>query len=268
MIKPLDFPAFLRVLPIACVVMVTMSASSHVFAGTYITINGQRVPQEVADAIMQSQLQRGVEDSPMLRQHVREEVIRRTLLVQDAKKKKLHKDKNVAAQMKMASDAILIRALAIEKINREQPSDASLREDYEAILARRGDTEYKLRHILLGSEDEAQEVIEKLKQGEKFGNLVTRSTDTSSAKRDGQLGWNPPTAFVKPFADALVNLKKGQHTNTPVKSDFGYHVILLDDVRKVDPPSFEKVKPQLLQRVRQEAVDAYVLKLLDKAKIK
>jgi len=234
---------------------------------TYLIINGQKVPQLVADIFLEEQKQAGREVTPQLHKDIKEEIIRRTLLVQKAKESGLHKKTSVATQMEIASEAILIRALVAETINKTPPSDNELRKKYDQIVAQRGNVEYKTRHVLLKTEAQAGEVITRLKQGESISNLASESLDPGSRNKGGDLGWRPAAAFVKPFADALVGLEKGQYTQTPVESEFGYHVIMLEDRRNVTPPPFERVKPQLLQRFAQAELAKYVDKLREKARI-
>ena len=130
-----------------------------------------------------------------------------------------------------------------------------------------GNTEYKSRHVLVEKEDEAKAIIAKLEKGEKFADLAKQSKDPGSKDTGGDLGWSAPTAYVKAFGEALTKLKKGEFTKTPVKTDFGYHVIQLDDSRPMTPPPFDQVKAQLQQRANQQQVENLVRDLRAKAKI-
>ena len=125
-----------------------------------------------------------------------------------------------------------------------------------------GDKEYKVRHILVENEDEAKDVIAALQKGEKFETLAAQhSKDTGSKSHGGDLDWNAPSNFVKPFADAMVALQKGKFTTTPVQTQFGWHVIEVDDIRPAKVPTFDEVKPQLLQRMQAQEVDKYLREL-------
>ncbi|HRF10798.1 MAG TPA: peptidylprolyl isomerase, partial [Candidatus Accumulibacter phosphatis] len=128
-------------------------------------------------------------------------------------------------------------------------------------------TEYKLRHILVEQEDEAKTIIANLKKGAKFEELAKQSKDPGSKDKGGDLGWNSTASYVKPFGDAVGSLSKGKYTETPVKTDFGYHVILLEDSRPLTAPPFDQIKPQLTQRLQQEQIQKYVNDLRSKAKI-
>ena len=169
--------------------------------------------------------------------------------------------------MDVMRQAILIRAYLQDYVKANPVTDADLRKEYDGIKSRMGDKEYKPRHVLVETEDQAKAIISKLQSGSKFEDLAKESRDPGSKERGGDLGWSNPGMFVKPFSDAMVKLEKGKYTTTPVKSDFGYHVIMLDDVRPLQAPSFDEVKPQLQQRLQQQKVEKHVLELRSKAKV-
>ena len=130
-----------------------------------------------------------------------------------------------------------------------------------------GEKEYKARHILVDTEDEAKAIIAKLNKGEKFEDLAKQSKDPGSKDKGGDLGWANQAAYVKPFSEAMTKLEKGKFTAAPVKSDFGWHVIQLDDVRDLKAPSLDEIKPQLTQRLQQQMVEKHILELRTKAKV-
>jgi peptidyl-prolyl cis-trans isomerase C len=231
------------------------------------TVNGQPISQSVYDAFIAEQKAQGAPDSPEVKNAVKEELIRRELLTQEAKKKGLDKKPEVQGQMELARQAILIRAYLSDYVRANPISEDQLKKDYEAIKANLGTTEYKARHILVATEDEAKAIIARLEKGEKFSELAKQSKDPGSKDSGGDLGWTSPGAFVKPFADALTKLKKGEYTKTPVKTDFGFHVIQLEDTRPMTPPTYEQVKPQLQQRAQQQQVEQLVKKLREGAKV-
>ncbi len=233
----------------------------------FATVNGQAIPQYVYDAFVAEQKAQGAPDSPELKNAVKEELVRREILVQEAKKKGLDKKPEMQGQMELAKQAVLIRAFLGDYVKAHPISDAQLKSEYEAISAKQGSTEYKARHVLVEKEDDAKAIITKLGKGEKFSDLAKQSKDPGSKDKGGELGWSAPSAYVKPFGEALVQLKKGDYTKTPVKTDFGYHVIQLDDSRPLTPPPFEQVKPQLQQRAAQQQVEELVKDLRTKAKV-
>ena len=230
-------------------------------------VNGVAIPSAMAEAMLAEQRAQGTPDSEQLQNAVREELIRREVLSQEAAKKGLDKKAEVQAQMDMARQAILIRAYLQDYVRANPINDADLKKEYDAIKSRMGDKEYKPRHVLVETETEAKAVIARLQNGTPFEEVAKESRDPGSKDRGGELGWSKPGMFVKPFSDAMVKLQKGKYTTSPVKSDFGYHVIQLDDVRDVQAPPFDEVKPQLQQRLQQQKVERHVLELREKAKV-
>lgn len=233
----------------------------------YATVNGQPIPQSVYDAFISEQKAQGAQDSPDLQNAVREELIRRELLAQEAKKKGLDKKGTVPGQVELAKQAVLIRAYLSDHVRANPITDDRIKAEYEKIKASIGGTEYKARHVLVEKEDEAKAIIAKLEKGEKFSELAKQSKDPGSRDNGGELGWNSPAAYVKPFGDALTALKKGEYTKAPVKTDFGYHVIQLEDSRPSNPPPYEQVKQQLQQRASQQQIEQLVKDLRAKAKV-
>ena len=235
--------------------------------GAFATVNGQAIPQSVYDAFVAEQKAQGAPDSAELQNAVKEELVRREILAQEAKKKGLDKKANIQGQIELAKQAVLIRAFLTDYVQAHPISDAQLKAEYELIKNNLGSTEYKSRHVLVEKEDDAKAIIAKLDKGEKFSELAKQSKDPGSKDKGGELGWSSPNAYVKPFAEALGKLKKGEYTKTPVQSDFGYHVIQLDDSRPLNPPAFDQVKPQLQQRANQQQVENLVKELRAKAKV-
>ena len=245
------------------IISVPAFAQSKAFA----TVNGQAIPQSVYDAFVAEQKAQGAPDNAELQNAVKEELIRRELLAQEAKKKGLDKKGTVPGQVELAKQAVLIRAYLTEHVRANPITEDRLKAEYEGIKANVGSTEYKARHVLVEKEEDAKAIITKLEKGEKFSELAKQSKDPGSRDNGGELGWNPPAAYVKPFGEALVKLKKGEYTKTPVKTDFGYHVIQLDDSRPTSPPPYEQVKPQLQQRASQQQIEQLVKELRAKAKV-
>ncbi|MFZ2269596.1 MAG: peptidyl-prolyl cis-trans isomerase [Azonexus sp.] len=236
-------------------------------AKALVTVNGQAIPQAVFDTIIAEQKAQGAPDSPEMKNAVKEQLIARELLQQEAKKKGYDKKPNIQLQIEAAKQAILVNAFLSDHVRSHPVSDAQLKSEYDAIKANFGSTEYKPRHVLVDKEDDAKAIIAKLDKGEKFSELAKQSKDPGSKDKGGELGWSAPNSYVKPFADALTKLKKGEYTKTPIKTDFGYHVIQLDDSRPLTPPTFEQLKPQLQQRAGNQQVEALVKELRDKAKV-
>jgi len=245
----------------------SMSVSALAADKAFVKVNGASVSQNLADAFIAEQKSKGAPESAELRNAVREELIRRELLLQEAKKAGLDKKPDIAAQAEAAKQAILIRSYVQEYVKKNPIKDEQLKAEYEKIKAQVGSTEYKASHILVKEEDEAKAVIENLKKGAKFNELAKQSIDPGSKESGGDLGWAAPSNYVKPFADAMTSLTKGKYTETPVKSEFGYHIIMLEDTRPTTFPSFDEVKPRLLQQAQTQQITKMVDGLRAKAKV-
>ncbi|MBX9848796.1 MAG: peptidylprolyl isomerase [Rhodocyclaceae bacterium] len=248
-------------------VVTALSMHGAIAQDAPLVVNGKTIPKSRVDTMIAGQMAQGQPDSPELRQAVREELARREILVQAAQAKGIDKKADVQTQVEMARQQVVIGAYLQDFVKNNPPSEVQIRQEYEAIKARVGDKEYKARHILVQKEDEAKAIIAKLNKGEKFDDLAKQSLDPGSKERGGDLGWSTPAAYVKPFADALVALQRGSYSKEPVKSDFGFHVILLEDSRELKLPTFEEAKPQISQRMAQQIVEKHVNDLRAKAKV-
>ena len=215
-------------------------------------------PQAQFDIVLKDRLAQGQQDTPELRSAIREELNTRELLAREARRKGMDKNAELKTQMDLASQTVLVRAYVADWIKANPVPEADLRKEYDAIRAQIGDKEYKVSHILVDNEADAKEVIAELQKGAKFADLAkARSKDPGSKDRGGDLDWNAPANFVKPFSDAMVKAEKGKFTPQPVQTQFGWHVILVEDVRDAKVPSFDEVKPQLAQRLQAQMLDKY-----------
>jgi len=214
-------------------------------------------PQQY-DFMVKERVQQGQQDTPELRNAVREELNTRELLAREARKQGIDKTAEMKAQMDLAAQTILVRAYVQDWLSKNPVPEAELRKEYDNIKSQIGDKEYKVRHILVEKEDDAEEVISELQKGAKFDELAkARSKDPGSKDRGGDLDWNAPTNFVKPFGDAMKTTPKGKFTAQPVQTQFGWHVIEVDDVRDAKVPGYEEVKPQIQQRMQAQWLDKY-----------
>ena len=243
------------------------AAKPAVKPGAIATVNGVAIPTARAEALLQSQLAQGQPDSEQLRAAIRNDLITREMLSQAAKKKGFDKKPEVQAQFELARQGILVNAYLQDIIAAHPVKDEEVKKEYDAIVKAMGDKEYKARHILLEKEDEAKDAIARLQKGEKFEELAKQSKDPGNKDRGGDLGWSPPGGYVKPFADALVALEKGKFSAAPVKTEFGWHVIQLDDVRELKHPPLDEVKPQIQQRLQQQVIEKQISELRAKAKV-
>ncbi|HET8876144.1 MAG TPA: peptidylprolyl isomerase [Casimicrobiaceae bacterium] len=214
------------------------------------------------DLLLKERLAQGGQDTPEIRNAVKEELNTRELLSREAKKAGLDKSTDVKTQMDLAAQTVLVRAYVTDWVKKNPIPDADLHKEYDAIKTQIGDKEYKVRHILVKTEDQAKEIIGELQKGAKFDELAkARSEDPGSKEKGGDLDWNAPANFVKPFGDAMKATPKGKFTPQPVQTQFGWHVIEVDDIRDAKVPSFEEVKPQLQQRLQAQWLDRYFKEL-------
>ena len=236
--------------------------------GAIATVNGVPVPQARAEMLMQQQLQRGGQDNEQMRSMVRDELVNREVLMQEAQKTGIAKQPEVQTQLDMARQEIIVSAYLRDWVRKHPISDADIQKEYDRAKTQHGDKEYKARHILVETEDQAKSLIAELKKGGKFDDLAGKnSKDTGSAQRGGDLDWNVPATYDKQFSDALTRLEKGKYTEAPVKTRFGFHIIQLDDVRPAKFAALGEVRPRIQQMLVQNKIDQLIKGLRAKAKI-
>ena len=236
-------------------------------ANTFATVNGKAIPKVRADALIAGQAAQGQPDSPELRKAVTEELVRREVLTQEALKKGFDKKPEVQGQMDLARQGVLIGAYLNDYVKTHPVTEDQIKKEYAEITAKLGSKEYKARHVLVETEEAAKAIIEKLKKGEKIDDLAKDSKDPGSKDRGGDLGWANPASFVPPFSAAMTKLEKGKFTEAPVKSDFGWHVILLEDTRELKLPGIDEAKGQIGQQLTQRLVQKHIDELRAKAKV-
>jgi peptidyl-prolyl cis-trans isomerase C len=233
------------------------------------TVNGSPISRSEFDLFVKDILQgKKQELTAEQKDQVLDDLINMQLLADQAEKEGLQNDPDTLAQLHLLHMRVLADAESQKYIKALQPSDADLKAEYETAIAAMDKTEYKARHILVASKEDGESIIKKLKGGAKFEDLAkSQSTDTGSKNNGGELGWFTTSRMVKPFADAVVALKKGEITQEPVQTQFGWHVIQLEDTRDKTPPPFDQVKPQLTNQVIRKKLQAYVADLKKNAKI-
>jgi peptidyl-prolyl cis-trans isomerase C len=233
-----------------------------------VIVNGVAIPQTRIDAMNKELNAQGQPETPERMQAIKDELVNREVLAQAASKRGLDKNPDVAAQMEMARQAVLVRALFENEMKANPITDADLQKQYEVFKSQMGTNEYKVRHILVEKEDDAKTIIADLNKGGDFAKLAKeKSKDPGSKDNGGDLDWGPSARYVKPFSDAVMKLPKGQTTTAPVKTDFGYHVIRVDDVRPLKVPEFTELKEQFRQRAQQQQIQKLVQELRTKAKV-
>ena len=253
--------------PAHLLVALFVSAALPAMAQNLAVVNGKPVPSSRADVMVKQMVSQGQQDTPELRAMIKDELINREILIQEADKLGLGTHADVKSQIEIARQSILIRALVADYLKKNPVKDADIKAEYDRFKGQASDKEYHARHILVEKEEDAKAIIVKLKAGGKFEDLAKQSKDPGSAANGGDLDWAAPAAFVKPFSDAMTSLQKGQLYDTPVKTQFGYHVIRLDDVRAAKIPTLEEVKPQIAEGLQQKKLQAFQQQLRSKAKI-
>ncbi len=257
-----------RTLACAALLSASLMVAAPAVAQNAAVVNGKPIPSARVDEVMKMLAAQGRPDTPELRKQVVDELIIRELFVQEADKRGLPKTAEVKQQLEQMRQDTLIRALIANELKASPVSEAEVKAEYDRLVKDTANgREYKARHILVENEEDAKKIIESLKKGEKFETLAKQSKDPGSGANGGDLGWNTPETFVKEFSDGMVALKKGEYTQTPVKSQFGYHVIMLEDVRDAEPPPFEQVRPQLQQQLERQKIQALQDKLRKSAKV-
>ena len=197
-----------------------------------------------------------------------DELVQRELLLQDANKKQLGNTAEVLAQLESAKRTLLTAADVQNFIKSNPVTDAEIKAEYDAKVAGENGTEYKARHILVKTEDEAKKIIAELDKGGDFAKIANKvSLDGKDTQNGGDLGWFVASQMVAPFSEAVVKLEKGQYTKTPVQTQFGWHVILREDSRAQTPPPLDSVKEQLLPYLQRKKVQDYIEGLRKSAKV-
>jgi peptidyl-prolyl cis-trans isomerase C len=246
----------------------TKEAAKPAPSGPLATVNGVAIPRQRADMIAQQRIQQGAADSEQLRAMIREELINREIIMQEANRTGFARRPEVQQELDFVRQSVIVQAYLRDWVRQHPVSDAEVQKEYERAKQQTGTTEYRARHILVGSEDEAKKLLAELRGGAKFEDLAARhSMDEGTRMRGGDLDWNVPATFDKEFASAMVKLEKGTTTSAPVRTRFGFHIIRLDDVRPVNFPPLAQVRPQIEQRLMQQKVENLVREMRAKAKV-
>ncbi len=242
--------------------------SMGVNAQNIAIVNGKPVPKSRADALAAQVAKSGRPVTPELSAQIKDEVIAREIFMQEASKRGLDGSDDYRNQLELARQTILIRALFSDFQEKNPVTDADAKAEYDKFVAANAGKEYRARHILVAKEDEAKAIIANLKKGAKFEDIAKKqSKDPGSGANGGDLDWANAKSYVPEFSEAMVKLAKGQTTQTPVKTQFGFHVIRLDDVRDAQLPKFEEVKGQIQQQMQQERLSKFQDELRTKAKV-
>jgi len=231
-------------------------------------VNGKAVPKARVDALIKSAVKPGQPVPPELEARARDVVVMQEIFAQEAERRGLAATPEFKAQMELARTRVLLDQLRQDFEKKNPVTDAEAKAEYDKVKAEAGTgVEYRARHILVEKEEDAKNLIAQIQKGAKFEDLAKKnSKDPGSAENGGDLDWAAPNSYVPEFSTAMTKLKKGEMTNEPVKSQFGYHIIKLEDTREAKFPAFDEVKPQLQQRLAQVKQQKFMEELRNKAK--
>lgn len=230
-------------------------------------VNGKAVPKARLTTLMQQASRAGQPIAPEMEARARDEVVLREIFAQEAEKKGIAATPDFKAQLELLRQTVLIRELFADYQKKHPATDAEALAEYEKVKAQSAGTEYRARHILVEKEEDAVKLIAEIKAGASFEDVAKKnSKDPGSAENGGDLDFAKPDTYVPEFGQAMAQLKKGEMTQTPVKTQFGYHIIKLEDTREAQFPPFEEVKPQLMQRLAQAKLQQYQEDLKKSAK--
>lgn len=245
-----------------------LAAAPWALAQDVAMVNGKAVPLARVEALAQQMMASGRPVDEQVRAQLKEEVVLREIFMQEAEKRGVGATDDFKTQMELARQTIMIRTLFTDHQKKNPITDAAVQAEYDRFVAANGGKEFRARHILVESEDEAKAIIKSIKGGADFEDTAKRqSKDPGSGANGGDLDWAAAASYVTEFSEAMVKLDKGQMTETPVKSQFGWHVIRVDDVRQAQLPQLAELKPQILQQMQQQQLSEYQRNLREKAKV-
>lgn len=241
---------------------------------TIAVVNGVPIPQARLDYVIKAQVQQGQKDDENMRKQIKEALITREILAQEAVKKGLDKDPNLQTQVEMAKQEFLIRAYFDDFLKSNGATEDEMKAEYERVKAQQTGNgerkEYQARHILIKDEKQAKAALAQINKakGKNFAQVAkAKSEDQGSKAEGGLLDWSDGSNFVKEFSDAMVKLNKGQYTKQLVKTQYGYHIIRLDDMREVQFPPFDQVKERIEQQLMTTKRDKTIAALRTSAKV-
>jgi peptidyl-prolyl cis-trans isomerase C len=236
-------------------------------ADAVASVNGQYIGKSSLETLEKEIAERS-HGQTFPKEKLIEELVQRELLVQDAVQKQLDKSPEFAAQLEAARKALLTQANLQNFIKANPVTDAELKAEYDSKVAAEKGVEYKARHILVKTEEEAKKLIAELDKGADFSKLANKnSLDAKESQNGGDLGWFSPAQMVAPFSEAVATLENGKYTKAPVKTQFGYHVILREDSRPITPPPLEAVKEQLTPFLQRKKLQGMIESLRKQAKV-
>ena len=231
-------------------------------------VNGKAVPTARVEALAKQVQASGRQLDEATRAQLKEEVIMREVFMQEAEKRGVAGGADYKTQMELARQTLMIRALFANEESAHPVTDADVKAEYDKFATANAGKEFRARHILVEKEDDAKAIIAEIKGGAKFEDIAKKqSKDPGSGANGGDLDWANAASYVTEFSEAMVKLGKGEMTQAPVKSQFGWHIIRVDDVRQAQLPKFEEIKDQISQQLKQQRLSAFQNALRAKAKV-
>ena len=257
----------MRKLSAAACVSLALLAPLAAQAQNVAIVNGKAVPKTRVDALITQATKQGQPRTPELEKQARDEVVMREMFMQEAEKRGLAASPDYKTQMEFARQTILIRELFEDYKKKNPVTDAEVQAEYDKFKSQATGTEYRARHILVEKEDDAKKLIADIKAGAKFEDVAKKnSKDPGSAENGGDLDFAKPDSYVPEFGKAMTALKKGEMTQAPVKSQFGFHIIKLEDTREAQFPPLTEVTPQIKQRLEQVKLAKFRDEIREKSK--
>ena len=259
-----------KLVSVLCIVTLgNLAAVGHAKEKAVATVNGVQISQQQFDGFVEVLKGKNpkFEVNDKSRPVIIDELVTREIMFQEAKKQKLDQNPRIKYLLEQQKVELMMQALIQKQLTENPVSDKEMKKIYDQQVAGSNQQEYKARHILLKTESEAKAMIAKLDAGKDFAQLAKEHSTGPSAKDGGDLGWFSPNRMVPPFARAVVEMKKGSYSKQPVKTDFGWHVIKLEDTRKLEPPKFDAVKKQIASALNKQRIQEYLIDLRSKSKI-
>jgi peptidyl-prolyl cis-trans isomerase C len=259
-----------KLLPAAALIL-SLAAPLATQAQNITTVNGKPVPKARFDALMTNikadAARQGQTLRPDTEKRVRDGLVMTEIMVQEAKKRGIERSPEYLVRLEQLKNELIVQSLFKDEQTKNPVTDEELKAEYEKLKTQSAGKEYRARHILVEKEEEALALMKQLKAGGKFEELAKKnSKDTGSGQNGGDLGFSKPDAYVPEFAQALVKLKNGEMTDAPVKTQFGYHIIKLEESKDVAPPALDEIKDRLKEAIAQQKIGAFVEKVRASAK--
>jgi peptidyl-prolyl cis-trans isomerase C len=257
-----------KTLSLAAILLAGSVALPVAAADSVATVNGKPIKQSLYDYIVKDANARGQQIDENTRKMIIDKLVASELVYQEAQRQGLDKQPDFVAKQELTSRELLVNAYLQDYLKKNPVSDADTKAAYEKYKSEIGNKEYSARHILVATEAEAKDIIAQLGKGGDFAKIAKeKSLDPGSKEKGGDLGWFSPGSMVKPFSEAVTKLKKGGYSQTPVQTQFGWHVIKLENIRDLQPPAYEDVREGLQKQLQQRQLEKLLADLRSKAKI-